>query len=224
MPYFFITGIDTGIGKTFATGLMARYLHARGISAVTQKIVQTGCVDESEDIALHGTIMGVDPLPDEKDLRCPYIFPLPASPHLAARLAGAAVEADRIARAAEELARRYEYVLIEGCGGLLVPLNDEMTQLDYIGMQQYPCAVVSSSRLGSINHTALTLEALRARNIPVTGIIYDLYPGADPLIEEDTRNTLVRQLIRSGYPGTLVDLPVFGNDEFPDIDFSAVLP
>ncbi len=222
MPYCFIAGIDTGIGKTYVTGLMARYLLGRGESVVTQKIVQTGCEGFSEDISVHRRMMGIVPLPEDNDLACPYILPFPASPHLAARLAGVDLDAGRIAQAAEELSRRYEYVLVEGCGGLLVPLNGETTQLDYIEARGYPVVLVSPSRLGSINHAMLSLEALRGRNIPVRGIVYNLHPGAHPHIEDDTRQLLVRRLRRLDYPDTVIDLPPFGMDKLPDVDFSRI--
>ena len=83
-----VTGIDTDIGKTIATGLLARSFRNHGIKAITQKIVQTGCVGLSEDIIRHRQLMEIEPVPaDHRGLTCPYVFPVPCSPHLAAELA-----------------------------------------------------------------------------------------------------------------------------------------
>jgi dethiobiotin synthetase len=224
MPCYFITGTDTGIGKTYSTGLAARFLHSRGRPVITQKIIQTGCEGVSEDILIHRKIMGTGLLPEDGPLTCPCIMPFPASPHLAARLAGITLDMDRIGRTTDELARAYDYVLVEGCGGVHVPINEDATLLDYMEERRYPVLLVSSSRLGSINHTFLTLEALERRHIPVTGILYNRYPGAEALIEEDSRKMFLDRLELSGYPRTLIDIPAFDIDRIPDVDFSDIFP
>ena len=115
MAVIFITGIDTGIGKTYATGLLARYVHSLGKSVITQKIIQTGCSGSSDDIAAHRIIMGITPVADdEAGTTCPYLFTLPASPHLAAKLQDTLIDPDVISRATDDLAKKYDYVLVEG--------------------------------------------------------------------------------------------------------------
>ena len=95
MSVIFITGIDTGAGKSIATGLIARYLYKNNKSVITQKIVQTGCEKISEDIALHRKIMGIDLNEDDKKgLTCPYTFKYPASPHLAAQMEQKEIDLD----------------------------------------------------------------------------------------------------------------------------------
>ena len=222
MPTIFITGIDTDAGKTIATGLLARYLMSSGYSAITQKIVQTGCDGFSEDIRLHRQLMGIAPTEvDEQGLTCPYLFKLPASPHLAARQEHTYIEPERRARATAQLEQQYEYVLIEGVGGIYVPLNDSMTVLDYIAKHNYPVILVSNAKLGSINHTLLTLEALSHRYLNLMGIIYNEYPPENPLITEDSKQIFIKFLRRFRFKNALIPIPKISfEDEIPEIDFA----
>lgn len=226
MPTSVITGIDTDIGKTFVTGLLARYVRQQGVSVITQKIAQTGCTGLSDDIRLHRRLMGVDLTDDDREgLTCPYIFPLPASPHLAARLAGAQIDPAVILRATRQLERRYDVVLLEGVGGLYVPLTESLTLPEYLAQQGYPLIVVSSSRLGSINHTLLTLDVARQRQLDVRGLIYNLEPGTALEIADDSQQVFRHYLRRFGFPDVIVPLPRIDiDDAVPDIDFSAFQP
>ena len=176
-----LCGIDTGVGKSVATGLLAGFLLAQNHSVITQKPVQTGCRGKAADIILHRRLMGMDWNDfDEQGLTCSYCFPFPASPHLAARLAGSAIEPGVISRASESLAAAHEFLLIEGAGGLLVPLTENLLLLDYLQQCGYPLILVTSPRLGSINHTLLALEAIKSRNIRLLGLVYNLH-GDNPV-------------------------------------------
>jgi len=106
-----------------------------------------------------------------------------------------------INRATATLAGRYDYVLLEGAGGLAVPLDDTLTTLDFIRAQAYPVVLVTSGRLGSINHTLLSLSACRQQGIAVEMLIYNRFPPADPLIEQETAEYLQRYL-RQHFPQT----------------------
>jgi len=219
----FVAGIDTGIGKTMATGLMAKWYAARGVPVVTQKLVQTGCEGLSDDIRVHRELMGADRLPEDRQgLTCPYVFPFPGSPHLAAALAGRRVDTGRLADAARELQRRYDVVLVEGVGGLCVPLTEETTVLDFLGQQRWPVILVTSSRLGSINHTLLSLEALRTRRLSLAAVIYNLHRAARPEIVRDTRRVIATALCRMGFAAPLLDLPLAGSGRPAEPDFSGL--
>ena len=195
----FVAGIDTGIGKTMATGLMARWYATRGVSVVTQKLVQTGCKGLLEDILVRRKLMGDDLLPEDRlGLSCPYVFGFPGSPHLAATLAGRSFDMGKLEAAALELAQRYEIVLVEGVGGLCVPLTDEATVLDFLARQGWPIILVTVPRLGSINHTLLSLEALRSRHLPLTAVIYSLHRTARLEIVCDTCLVIGQALRRIG--------------------------
>lgn len=198
----FIAGIDTDIGKTIATGWYAEKLAKQGFSVITQKMVQTGCEGISADILIHRKIQGVALTEDDKQgITCPYVFSYPCSPHLAARLECCAILPEIIAKSTALLSKKYDYVLLEGAGGLLVPYNETQTTLDYVQKQGYPLILVTSGKLGSINHTLLSLEVCKQRNIRVQAVIYNEYPSVDTLIETETKVYLQRYLARE-FPQT----------------------
>ncbi len=214
----FVAGIDTGVGKTIATGLLAASYAARGYRVVTQKLVQTGSEGVPEDILEHRRLMGCDVYPEDRSgLTCPYVFRFPGSPHLAAALEGRRIDTRRLAAATRALARRYEIVLVEGVGGLQVPLTRKTTVLDFVARQGWPVLLVSSPRLGSINHTLLSLEALHTRRLPLAGVLYNLHPAARAEIVSDTRRVIQTALRRMGCTTPVLDLPAATS---PPADFS----
>lgn len=184
----FIAGIDTDIGKTIATGWYANKLAAQGYSVITQKMVQTGCEGIAADIITHRQIQGIELTDEDKQgITCPYVFAYPCSPHLAARLEQRSIQPEIIEQSTALLCQKYDCVLLEGVGGLLVPYNDTETTLDYIEQHQYPVILVTSGKLGSINHTLLSLEACHYRGIQVISLIYNQFPSTDKLIEQETQ-------------------------------------
>ena len=207
MSVYAIVGIDTDIGKTVVTGLIARSLSHKGVTVITQKMAQTGCVGVAEDIIEHRRIMGV-PLFDVDEIgdTCPFVFPVPSSPHLAAALAGGSFDSAVLTAATERLNSKFDTVLLEGVGGLFVPFTRELLLIDYLKDMKYPTIVVTSSRLGSINHTLLTLEALISRDIPIAGIVYNRFSDALPEIADDTRNIIAEYLEKHNIPHRIVDI------------------
>jgi len=202
-----VCGIDTGIGKSVVTGLLARYLDEQGHKVITQKPVQTGCDGLSEDILTHRRLMETGWLEaDEQRLTCPYSFSFPGSPHLAARLEGRAINLDIISRATRILEEQYEWVLVEGAGGLMVPLTEDILFIDYLAKENYPVLLVTSPRLGSINHTLMSLEILRTRGIRLAGLVYNLYDTALREIVEESRQYFSRALAGNGFADNLVVL------------------
>lgn len=208
MPTFCICGIDTGIGKSVAVGLMARDLLYKGKGVITQKIVQTGCTERSQDILTHRKLMEVGWLDvDEKKLTCPYCFSFPGSPHLAAGLEGKAIDPAVITAAGKRLQELYEWVLLEGAGGLLVPLTEDLTILDYLAARKIPIILVTSSRLGSINHTLMSLEVIRNRKLELAGIVYNTFEKSPPEIVQDSCRVFSRALQNYGFQDNIVILP-----------------
>lgn len=189
---YFVSGIDTDAGKSYATGHLARMWNQAGCRTITQKFIQTGNVGRSEDIELHRRLMGIPFTPeDEVGLTMPEIFSYPASPLLASRLDGRAIDFERIRNATRTLSERYDAVLVEGAGGLMVPLTEEMLTIDYIVQENLPLIFVTSGKLGSVNHTLLSFEAIRNRGIRLDYVLYNLYPTvADTTIQEDTMEYL----------------------------------
>lgn len=173
MRGIFISGTDTGVGKTLITGYLAGYLRRRGVNVVTQKWVQTGSACPSDDLVMHRRLGGLEDVPELARLQNPYCFPLPASPHLAAPLAGAVIKAEVIEHAYRELARRFDLVLVEGVGGALVPLREDLLTADLVARLNLRALVVVDNRLGCINHTLLTIEALQNRQVPIFGLIFN---------------------------------------------------
>jgi len=182
----FISGIDTDCGKTIVTGLLAKFLQKTGKKVITQKLVQTGCSEISEDIETHRKIMNIGLLEEDKNhLTCPYIFQFPASPHLSAKIENTEIDIDKILNSTNKLLEKFDIVLIEGAGGLLVPITSNYSTIDFIAKNKYPIILVSSSKLGSINHTLLSLELIKNKafySIPVMSNVTDFNIAFDGLI------------------------------------------
>lgn len=203
-----VAGIDTDVGKSYVTGLLARSLCQQNRNVTTLKLVQTGCRETSDDIQLHRKLMG-QPLTDfDRDgTTCPYVFSYPASPLLAARMVGKTIEAEELDRATATLQANYEWLLVEGAGGLLVPLNPHLLLLDYFAARQLPLILVTSPRLGSINHTRLSLEAIKTRNVPLLGLVYNLFGDHPREIVQDTLLECRKALADYGFAETIVLMP-----------------
>ena len=184
MNGIFITGTDTGVGKTVLTGLLARYLLTAGYSTITQKWIQTGCDTFPPDIAAHLELAPANEQPLE-DI-CPYRFAFPASPHLAAANENTQIDAAKITDSFNKLAAQFDFVLVEGIGGILVPYNSQSLVVDIAADLALPLVIVAKNRLGAINHTLLTIEAAKARGMRILGIVFNESEKEEsPLIAED---------------------------------------
>lgn len=182
----FVSGVDTDAGKSIATGWIARRLAAEGRRVITQKLVQTGNVGHSEDIDRHRAMMGCGLLPEDREgLTMPAIYSYPCSPHLAARIDGRPLDLQAIEAATQALDARYEEVLLEGAGGLMVPLTEELLTIDYVKAHDYPLIFVTGGVLGSISHTLLAFEALKRRGIRVVRVVYNRFPGRKDRVIDD---------------------------------------
>jgi adenosylmethionine-8-amino-7-oxononanoate aminotransferase len=199
MAGFFITGTDTGVGKTLATAAVLAVLRVADADAVPMKPVQTGA-EPGPDGRLHSPDLdfcleaaGLEPDAATYALMNPYAFEPACSPHLAAEQAGVRIESDRILAAYQTLAARHDLVLVEGAGGVLVPLDRERTMLDLMAALGLPVLLVARSGLGTLNHTLLSLAAFRDAGLDVAGVIVnDAVPAAWGVIEQDNIGTLGR--------------------------------
>lgn len=205
---YFVTGIDTDAGKTYCTAWLARQLMDAGRTVITQKFIQTGNVGHSEDIDAHRALTGTGMLPEDAEgLTAPIIFSYPASAQLAARIDSKVIDLSLIDRARTELERRFDIVLVEGAGGMMVPLTDTFFAIDYATSRDLPVILVTNSRLGSINHTVLSLEAIKTRGLRLAAVLYNTFFDRDPEISADTR-AFIGRYIDSNFAGTpVIDVP-----------------
>ena len=214
MSVLFISGIDTDIGKTYVTGMIAKSLMQQGVNAITQKLVQTGVsinpdsgeMNIADDIITHRQLMNMPlQLCDLDSTTCPYRYQKPASPHLSAALANETLNPDVITSATKSLQTDYEVVLLEGAGGLLVPITEQLLTLDYIAGQGYPVILVTSGRLGSINHTLLSLEAIKSRGLKIHSVVYNhIHDNAAQTDEQIAASTIefLQNYLAKYYPTT----------------------
>lgn len=176
MKAIFVAGTDTGVGKSVVTGLLARYLSERGYTVITQKWVQTGCASGlSSDIKLHLKIMGKDTsqIKDYLSYVSPYTFKLACSPHLASEIENRRIHIPKIIKSFRVLCHQFDFVIVEGIGGILVPLNKKRLVIDLVRSLGLSVLLVAQNKLGAINHTLLTIENLNARKINILGIVFN---------------------------------------------------
>ena len=203
MNTIFLSGIDTDAGKTYATAFLIKYLSEKGESVISQKFIQTGNRGYSEDIVRHRLLTGRPLHPRDIDhTTAPIIFTYPASAQLAARIDGKEIDLSVIDDATRRLHEEFSTVIIEGAGGLMVPVTDDFLTIDYITSRNLPLALVTNARLGSINHTVLALEAVKARNIPLPYILFNNHFNSSRLIADDTRR-FIRNYVKKHFPDTL---------------------
>jgi dethiobiotin synthetase len=151
----FVTGIGTDVGKSVVSAILVEALDAD-----YWKPVQTGDKDTDFVSSLVSSVFTLHP--------AAYTFQKPASPHIAAALEGATIQPEKL-----QLPATDNHLIVEGAGGLMVPLNNSFLVIDLITQLQLPVILVSKNYLGSVNHTLLSIEALRQRNIPLMGIVFN---------------------------------------------------
>lgn len=198
----FVSGIGTNVGKSYATGWLANKLNSEKKNAITLKMIQTGNDGYSEDIDIHRKIMGLPLLDEDKDFTtAPIIMTYPASPHLAAKIDHCTIDLSKIDRSTEKLFEKYDTILMEGAGGLMVSITETYTTIDYIREHNLPLALVTNGQLGSISHTLLALEAIKTRQIKLKYVVYNPYFDEDKIIAEETQKYL-GEFLKKNFPET----------------------
>lgn len=197
----FITGTDTGVGKTIVAATLALLLRMRGINVGVMKPVTSGCREEngrlvSDDAELLSKAAGVQ----YSDKVAPYLLREPLAPAEAAKIDGVQIEFSRIKENYEELCEAHDFVIVEGAGGLMVPLAGGLLIADLVRELDLPLLVVAKSGLGTINHTVLTCFAAQQMGICIKGVIVNNFPEAPGLAE----HTAPHQI------GSLCGAPVLG--------------
>ncbi|MFI5380313.1 MAG: dethiobiotin synthase [Tepidisphaerales bacterium] len=188
IPGLFITGTSTGVGKTIITGAIARWLRADGRRVAVCKPVATGCVRRREGTVSEDAeyLAHCADTPHPLDLVCPVRYLEPLAPAVAAERAKTPVDFEAIARSLRIMTADADVLLVEGIGGILVPLDATHTVLDLARALNYPAVIVADAVLGTINHTLLTLQALRCAEVPVAGVVINRYPPGTPGLAEET--------------------------------------
>jgi len=200
----FIAGTDTGVGKTMVAGALAAALRLRGFNVGVMKPVACGSLDDSR--FLKACSGARDPL----GLITPIFLKHPLSPNVAARMERKKINVDRVRQAYGQLSNEgYDFLVVEGCGGLLVPITDTFFVIDLIPMMKASVVLVSRSGLGAINHSLLSLEVLRNRGIDPLGVIFNRLSGGPMSVPEQTNPGVVA---KSGRVQALGMFPRLKND------------
>jgi dethiobiotin synthetase len=188
----FVTGTGTDVGKTVVAAAILAALHAGGERVAAFKPVVSGTEERVDpdwppDHELLAAATGADP-----DDVSPAVFAAALSPHLAAQLAGRPLDRALLRGAFDARAATADMLIVEGVGGLLVPLTREYLVRDLACDLGLPLVVAASPGLGTINHTLLTVEAARAAGLRVTGVVLTPWPDAPSAMEDDNRATIAR--------------------------------
>jgi dethiobiotin synthetase len=167
----FITATDTGVGKTLVASVLVMRLIQRGINVGVMKPIETGVAQstktQSDGMRLRKAAGTRDPTTEV----CPYVFRLPVAPLSAARAEGKTVQMATILRTFRSLRQKHTFMVVEGVGGIYVPITQALNLSDLIYQMRLPVIVIGRSGVGGINHSLLTLHALRDQNIPVVALV-----------------------------------------------------
>lgn len=189
----FIVGTGTDVGKTYVTGLIIKKLAESGVSAAYYKAAMSGNDRRPDKTLVPGDALWVKEasgIGQPLDEMCPYIYENAYSPHLAARIEGRPVKLSVVKEGFQKVSRSYEYVTVEGSGGILCPLryDEEKIMLeDVIKALDLSCLLIAEAGLGTINSVVLTAAYMRAREIPVKGIIFNHFHPGDVMEEDNLR-------------------------------------
>jgi dethiobiotin synthetase len=188
IPGLFVTGTDTGVGKTIIAGAIADSLRRRGQRVGVCKIAATGCLWRREGLVSEDAefLAACADTPHSLDLICPQRFQEPLAPAVAAERAGQPLDWSAIDRALQQMCHGRQVMVVEGVGGIRVPMDEAHTVLDVASALRLPCVVVARAGLGTINHTLLTLDALRRAEVPIAGVVINQYPSDTPGAAEES--------------------------------------
>lgn len=193
---FFITATDTGVGKTVITAALIKTIGILGLRPCGMKPIETGCIKEG-DVLIPSDGMFIKAIAHmEEDIRfiSPCCFKSPLAPLPASEIEGISVDLEKIKKAYTELSKNYDAVVVEGIGGLLVPIKRDYFVLDLIREFGLPTIVVSRPGLGTINHTMLTVKYAIKEGLDVAGIIINYIQPPEGTLAEDTNPQIIKQI------------------------------
>jgi dethiobiotin synthetase len=210
----FITGTDTGVGKTLITGGIAHLLTRQGLKVGVFKPIATGCRNEmGEWVSADAEFLAMcAEMNEPQTVIAPICYQTPSAPLVAARAEKRSIDYPQIIAMYRYLCGKYDVVLVEGIGGVLTPLDEETTILDMAAAMGLPTVVVARPRLGTINHTLLTLRAVRDAGLPLAGVVINGYNAATADLAEETAGSVIAEL------GKTQILAVVGSDEDSNVE------
>lgn len=188
----FITGTGTDVGKTYIAGLIVKKLYEIGKNAAYYKAAMSGNIQDENGKLIPGdalTVKNISNIPQSLESMCPYVYESAVSPHLASRMEGNPVQMDVIKRTFRDICKRYDYITVEGSGGILCPIcfDEAKIQLeDVVKELDLTSIIVADAGLGTINDVVLTAEYMNSKNLPVKGIIFNHWHGEN-IMEEDNK-------------------------------------
>lgn len=200
MNGIFITATDTGVGKTFVSAGLASALKKRGINTGVMKPVHTGCRSRNGALIPEDTryLMKAASVDDPIELVTPYMFREPVAPSVAAEKTNTVIDVGKINKSYKALCRRHEYMIVEGIGGIMVPIKKGTYVADIIIKLGLPAIIITRPDLGTINHTLLTIDYMKNKNIHIKGIVINhTHKGRKTLAEKTCLETIEKH---SGLP------------------------
>ncbi len=201
----FVTGTDTGVGKTVVTACLVSILAERGLDVGVMKPVETGCRKRNHRLVPRDAtfLKAVSGSSDPLSLINPYRFSKPLAPLIAAKIDHKKIELEKIFSAYEKLREKHDILFVEGAGGLLVPLVEKLTNLDLILELNLSILVVVGSKLGAVNHALLTLNWAKENRVKILGVFINQFsPGSRKSLVEKTNPGLIR---------SFTEVPILGN-------------
>ena len=202
----FITATDTGIGKTVVAAGLALVLRARGFNVGVMKPIATGCFGEGRLVSADAVYLFEAAENEFAPLTSPIRYRNPVAPSIASIYERKEVDINAIRKAYTELKKHYDYIIVEGIGGLLVPIKKNFLVANMIREMGIPLVIVSHVNLGAINHTLLTVDSALMRGLSIKGIIFNRAPIVNYSLAELTNPRVIHELTGLPVLGTLPEI------------------
>ena len=215
----FITGTDTEIGKTVITGGLAAALKAAGVDVGVMKPIASGGIEHKGQIVSEDAIFlkHAAQVDDALDLINPICLRHPLAPSVAAEIEGVSIDLRQIDDAFAELCQRHDFIVVEGIGGIAVPIHEDMLVANIAQRFQLPMLIVARPNLGTINHTVLTIEFARSYSLEICGIVLNASQEESKGLAEETNPKQLERLTHLPILGTVpFDERLQGNTPQPD--------
>lgn len=195
IPGLFITGTDTGVGKTVIAGAIAQWFARRGAQVAVCKPIATGCAHRREGLVSEDAefLASCADSRHSLELICPQRYVEPLAPAVAAERADEPIDWQTIDLSIQQMCVGSSVMIVEGVGGVAVPLDAQTTVLNLANWLQLPAIVVARPGLGTINHTLLTVAALRAAGVEVAGVVINRYPAENAGLAEETNSDAIER-------------------------------